>query len=494
MASERIDSLSLPIRPQRARPAANSLARWWRLNVSERRILLMLGDVLMLSLALLGALWYAPTLGLPFEAPGLLFVRHLGWWLVLWGLWIPLAVAANAYDLGRAAHLLRSAAFGAACALVVALIYLLIPVVSAPLTRSRLAWFLFAGAASLGVGLWRAAFARLFAGRELTRRALVVGAGQSGAELARVLNARGAAAGIELVGFVDDDHALCGNTVESHLVLSTSQRLLELAQQHHVDDIVVAITDPHRICPALLQALVTCWERGLTVTPMALYFEQAMGSIPVEHVGRNLFALIDRQVSLVNRLWAVARRLLDIVLALIGLLILAPLLPLLALAIHLDCPGPLFYRQQRVGQGGRLFWLTKLRSMIPDAEGAGAVWACKNDDRITRVGRLLRKSRLDELPQLWNVFRGDMSLIGPRPERPEFVATLGDLLPYYAIRHSVKPGLTGWAQVRYRYGNSVEDSRIKLQFDLYYIKHRGPLLDLLILLHTVRIVLSLQGT
>jgi exopolysaccharide biosynthesis polyprenyl glycosylphosphotransferase len=266
-----------------------------------------------------------------------------------------------------------------------------------------------------------------------------------------------------------------------------------LAEQMCVDEIVVS-SDSADLSEKLLAVLEACWGRGVAVVPAQLYFEQITGAVMIQHVGQNLFMLMNERDVCLQRVWDALRRALDIVIGLVGMLILAPLLPLIALAIYVDSPGPIFYRQERVGYGGRTFWIRKLRSMIPDAERAGAVWAKQGDDRITRVGRLLRKMRLDELPQLWNLLVGSMTLIGPRPERPEFVRQLSAELPYYAVRHYLKPGLTGWAQVRYHYGNSVGDALMKLQYDLYYVKHRGPLLDIIILLHTVRVVLALEGT
>jgi len=178
----------------------------------------------------------------------------------------------------------------------------------------------------------------------------------------------------------------------------------------------------------------------------------------------------------------------------VGLVFLALLMPALALANRLGSPGPLFYRQARVGRRGQPFQVLKFRSMIPDAEAAsGAVWAADNDPRITAVGRFLRRTRLDELPQVINVLRGEMSLIGPRPERPEFVEQLAHSIPFYRARHSVRPGLSGWAQVQYRYGNTADDSRIKLEYDLYYVKHASFLLDLRIALQTIGVMLAFKG-
>jgi lipopolysaccharide/colanic/teichoic acid biosynthesis glycosyltransferase len=195
------------------------------------------------------------------------------------------------------------------------------------------------------------------------------------------------------------------------------------------------------------------------------------------------------------RVDAPGRRLFDLAGAVIGLAVLAPVLLLAALAIVLDSPGPPLYRQERVGRHGRRFRMLKLRTMVRDAEADGyPVWAQNQDPRVTRAGSFLRRSRLDEAPQLWNVLRGEMSIIGPRPERPEFVAELSAVLPEYEARHAIRPGLTGWAQVRYKYTSSLEDAATKLEYDLYYVRHRSIGLDALILLKTVLVVLRLEGT
>jgi exopolysaccharide biosynthesis polyprenyl glycosylphosphotransferase len=196
-----------------------------------------------------------------------------------------------------------------------------------------------------------------------------------------------------------------------------------------------------------------------------------------------------------QRAYRAVKRLADVIIAIVGLLLLAVILPILVLVIKLDSPGPIFYRQQRAGRAGRPFQLVKLRSMVVGAEKDGqARWADPDDERVTRVGRFLRSSRLDEVPQLFNVLKGDMSLIGPRPERPEFIAQLQEGIPFYRTRLAVRPGLTGWAQVNYPYANSVQDALVKLQYDLYYIKHQSLYLDLVILLKTIGVVLTMQGT
>jgi exopolysaccharide biosynthesis polyprenyl glycosylphosphotransferase len=194
-----------------------------------------------------------------------------------------------------------------------------------------------------------------------------------------------------------------------------------------------------------------------------------------------------------SRVTRAIKRIVDIALATAGLLLAAPLMAVTALLVRIESPGPVLYRQARVGENGRVFTLFKFRSMRVDAESGTPIWATQKDDRVTRIGRFIRLTRLDELPQLWNVLRGDMSFVGPRPERPYFVEQLAAAIPFYLERHTVKPGLTGWAQVKYRYGASMEDAMEKLRYDLYYIKHLSIVFDLTIVMDTVKVILSGKG-
>jgi lipopolysaccharide/colanic/teichoic acid biosynthesis glycosyltransferase len=227
---------------------------------------------------------------------------------------------------------------------------------------------------------------------------------------------------------------------------------------------------------------------------MTNLYERVTGRIPVEYAENDLYVVMPLNDSATRRIFAATKRLFDLFAATAGLLLLVAIAPMVALANALGSPGPLFFRQVRVGQGGKLFSVFKFRSMIPDAEkGCGAVWARSDDERVTRVGRFLRKTRLDELPQVVNILRGEMSLVGPRPERPEFVASLIKMVPFYQARHAVRPGLTGWAQVRYRYGSSVEDALVKLQYDLFYIKRQSVYLEASILVKTAAAMLKGEG-
>jgi exopolysaccharide biosynthesis polyprenyl glycosylphosphotransferase len=339
------------------------------------------------------------------------------------------------------------------------------------------------------------------------QRALVVGAGWSGRTLAQAIAETGDSAsngdsggnpyrgtGYRIIGFVDDNAENLGKEIEGSLVLGTHQDLVRLARELQPDELVVAITHAQTIHGGLFQAILDCRELGIQVTTMASLYERVTGRVPVEHAGRDLYVVLPLDRSAGDRLYLAVRRLFDIVVGAAGCILVALLSPVVWLAHQLTAPGDVFYRQERVGKGGQVFKVVKYRSMVMDAEkNTGAVWASHDDGRVTSVGRLLRKTRLDELPQFWNVLKGEMSLIGPRPERPEFIAQLAQEIPFYRVRHAVKPGITGWAQVKYRYGSSVNDSLLKLQYDLYYIKHKGPYLDLLILLKTVQVVLGLKG-
>ncbi|HEX8435801.1 sugar transferase, partial [Archangium sp.] len=240
-----------------------------------------------------------------------------------------------------------------------------------------------------------------------------------------------------------------------------------------------------------MDALLRCRLAGRRVYDATGFCERVLRRIPVAHLRTSDFAFADElTVSPLRRL---AKRAFDVAVASVLVLCAAPFLVLVALAIKLDSKGPLFYRQERVGLGGKSYWLWKFRSMRTDAEKDGAVWARANDDRVTRVGRFIRKTRIDEIPQVFNVLVGDMSFVGPRPERPVFVEQLKQQIPFYGLREAVKPGITGWAQIRYPYGASVEDARNKLEFDLYYVKNGSLFLDLGIIFHTVRHVLLARG-
>jgi sugar transferase (PEP-CTERM system associated) len=338
----------------------------------------------------------------------------------------------------------------------------------------------------VAVPVWRLAFDGLTHDPHLEERVLIVGTGPIAHTVARQIRSQHDFA-YRLVGFVDEDSADRG--VAEHQSLGTTAELADLIARHHVDRVVVGLTDRRGRMPIreLLQAKLS----GVRVEDAATTYERITGKILIDDIKPSWLIFSDGFRA--SRVTRIVKRAFDLGLALVGSAVAAPLMLLTALAIHLDSPGPILYCQDRVGENGRLFTLCKFRSMRADAENGTPIWAKDKDDRITRVGRVIRLTRLDELPQLWNVLRGDMSFVGPRPERPYFVEQLAAAIPFYMERHVVKPGVTGWAQVRYRYGSSVEDAMEKLRYDLYYIKHLSIVFDLTILMDTVKVILSGKG-
>ena len=341
---------------------------------------------------------------------------------------------------------------------------------------------------TLGLVIWRTAWLGSWSLERMTIRVLVVGSGPIGKTIANL--APVSARPFRIIGFIDDDPAAADSIPAGHQLLGKIADLSPLVEEMRPDVVLVVQQDRRGRFPA--NSLLECRLRGIGVEDWPTFYEKATGKILVTELRPSWLIFADGFVKTART--EIIKRLFDVTLASIGLIVMAPVMALVAVAIKLESVGPILYRQARSGQNGGIFILNKFRSMREDAEqGTGAVWAQLQDPRVTRVGNVLRKTRLDELPQLFNVLLGHMSFIGPRPERPEFIYSLQTQIPYYMKRLSVKPGITGWAQVKYRYGASVEDSLEKLQYDLYYIKNLSLFLDLLILLNTIQVVLFARG-
>lgn len=321
------------------------------------------------------------------------------------------------------------------------------------------------------------------------RRVLIVGAGAEARTVELALASRGFPQ-FDVVGFLPVGPA-DKDVIAPDRLFPRSARVTNLVEALRVREVIVAQWD-QRGGKLPMDDLLECRVRGVPVTDLAVFYERTRGEVPIESLKASHFIYGDGFVQGWGR--RIVKRCFDFAAASSLVVISSPLMLLAALAIRLETPGPVIYRQERVGRGGRVFTCLKFRSMGVDAERNGPVWASTGDARVTRVGRFIRKTRIDELPQLWNVLRGEMSFVGPRPERPVFVEQLRAQVPFYEVRHSVKPGLTGWAQVRYSYGASVEDACRKLQFDLYYVKNNSLFLDVLILLETIRVVLFREGS
>lgn len=463
---------------------------YFPLPFSERRLVLRALDLLAVNGALVLALRVRP--GFALDESQLL--RHPHWFLILSLLWLLTAQAFDAYDLRVAGRFSASARAVLKAGLITCGVYLLIPYItpSLPASRSALLSFpLFAlGALVAARGLYRVALSQ----PALRRRVLIIGAGWAGRTIAEALAEQGDGS-YQIVGFVDDDPAKQGLTLHASRftlsVLGNRHSLPALIRQHRIDTLILAIT--HEVNGELLQVLMDCLELGVEIVPMPVLYEQLTGRVPIEHIGSNWHVAMPIHHPLTRPFNRLIKRIFDLAGATLGLIFLALAFPLIALAIYIDSPGPIFYTQERVGQGGRVFRTYKFRTMVPDAEKGQAVWARKDDPRVTRVGRILRKTHIDEFPQFINILRGEMSAVGPRPERPEFVEELAREIPFYRVRHAVRPGMAGWALVKYGYASSKEDTVIKLQYDLYYIKHWSLWLDLVILLKTVLDMLTLRG-
>lgn len=358
----------------------------------------------------------------------------------------------------------------------------------ASLRLGRLAFLELGVATTIGLLIWRTAWLGSWSLARMTIGVLVVGSGPIGrtiAELAPI-----SARPFKIIGYLDDDPAAADSIPAGYELLGKIADLSPIVEDTRPDVVVVVQQDRRGRFPA--NSLLECRLRGIAVEDWPTFYEKATGKILVTELRPSWLIFADGFVKTPRT--EIIKRLFDVTLASAGLLLTAPLLGLIALAIKMESAGPVLFRQPRSGQNGCVFILNKFRSMRRDAEEeTGPVWAQQHDPRVTRVGSFLRRTRLDELPQLFNVLIGHMSFIGPRPERPEFVQSLQTQIPYYMKRLSVKPGVTGWAQVRYRYGASVEDSLEKLQYDLYYIKNLSLFLDLLILLNTVQVVLFARG-
>jgi sugar transferase (PEP-CTERM system associated) len=344
--------------------------------------------------------------------------------------------------------------------------------------------------------VWRVLFSALNGKPHFATRTLIFGEGVSASSLLSVVAAR-PELGLNVIGRVlasgNGRFALnCGSSDSSNPSNGglTDEELTGAIARQRVNRIIVALDDRRGRLP--VEVLLSMKSRGIKIQDGSEFYEQITGKIPIESL--RLGTLLFSSGFHLSRFLVLYKRFASVVVSIIGLLLSLPLLPFVAVAIKLTSPGRLLYHQKRVGRNDTIFYCHKFRTMRADAEAdTGPAWASDEDPRITRVGHFLRTTRLDEVPQLWNVLKGDMSLVGPRPERPEFIESLRQQIPYYNLRHTVRPGITGWAQIRYKYGSSVDDAKEKLRYDLFYIKHMSPGLDALVFIDTIKTILLGRG-
>lgn len=463
-----------------------------QLQISERRVLIAAGDIVAVVVSVLISLriWTIVARN-PFNLD---FIwSQSSWFVALVLLWLLLASANDFYDLTLSARRRRTMRRLLLITAQTWVVYVVVFFVSPPLALPRL-FILYYGVSSfLLISAWRMARPFLAGWVYQPRRTLIIGADRATETMLDALRDY-APDEYNVLGIIATNPEQVGQMFDGVPVLGTGRDLMNFVRRDRISEVI--ITASHDLPVETFQALMDAYEHGITIAPMTLVYEGVTGRVPVEYVNNDwaVVLLPIRNADGVFDPFPVFKRGMDIVIAVLGLAIFAVMLPFIALIQRLDSPGGVFYTQDRVGRNGRIFRVYKLRSMIVNAEAeTGAVFSHEGDPRVTRVGRFFRKVRLDEVPQLINVLRGEMSMIGPRPERPEHVVRLQEKIPFYRTRLIVRPGLTGWAQVRYDYGSTDEDALIKLQYDLYYIRRQSLILDLNILLRTVGKVLSMSG-
>jgi exopolysaccharide biosynthesis polyprenyl glycosylphosphotransferase len=462
------------------------------ITLSERQALLFIGDLICVILAVLFSwfvwIWIDGALQDPIG-----FLRSkdaLTPFLLLGPLWFFLIF--YLYD-PHVAFSRERTVFGIAIAAGISLIpYLGAYFFASPGTLPRVAILVFLIAVTALEFGWRMLAIRLFTLPMMQRPVLIIGAGRAGVMILNVLT-KEVPGHFRVCGMIDDDPQKRGRKIQGTPVLGGGEILKKTVRQQGIPVLVLAITG--RIQPALFQAILDCQEMGAEVIRAPALYESLLGRVPIGYLSADwlLTSFVD-SVRLYD-LYSPLKRLIDILVAAPGLVAFLILHPILALIIRLDSAGPTLFRQERSGKGGHSIWIWKYRTMVQDAEPNGeARWASPADPRTTRIGKWMRRARLDEIPQFWNVLVGDMSLVGPRPERPELIARLEKQIPFYRARLLVQPGLSGWSQVNFGYVRSVEDTALKLEYDLYYIRHRSPMLDLKILLRTLGTFIRFQGS
>jgi exopolysaccharide biosynthesis polyprenyl glycosylphosphotransferase len=460
----------------------------FRLRPGERRTLLLTGDLIMAITALIIALynWAAADPWLSFSAR---FLQQVpAWFFLLPIFWIILLV--DLYDDRRASNWQATLRSIVNAAIVGLILYLVVYFASdANLPRRGVAFFVVT--ASILTLLWRFFYIRIFTAPQFIHRVLLVGGGETGKIIMKLVKGTWPPP-YYLIGVIDDDPQKNGTEIEGYPVLGGSDRLLEIIDKQDISHLIVAISG--QMLGQMFQALLDAQERGVEITRMPVAYQDLLGRVPIRYLEADwiLRSFVDQ--ARVNHIYELLKRLMDILGGLAGVGFMLLTFPFVGLAIVLDNGFPILYSQVRSGRGAQPYKIIKYRTMKRDAEANGQPqWAEESDPRATRIGRFLRKTHIDELPQFMNVLRGEMSLVGPRAERPELVAWFQERMPFYRARLLVKPGITGWAQVNYGYASTIEETMVKLEYDLYYIQRRNLWLDFMIMLRTPATMLGFRG-
>ncbi|WP_339655781.1 exopolysaccharide biosynthesis polyprenyl glycosylphosphotransferase [uncultured Salegentibacter sp.] len=454
-------------------------------EISERKVLLRLLDSLCI-------LTFLSLIGIIFEFDYFRIDSQNWYWTLVLLLYFNLfASIFELYDLQKASNfdsVLQNSLLSSGATV---LFYMLTPFLTPSLPENRLQILFFFLAILIPLLLWRLVYITLISSPRFYKRVLVVGNSFDINLISSDLQKSDP--NYVVVGYIKTEDRISSEIDEDKLIRFGIKDLTEAIKEHHINEIVVASGYKEGLMLPLYNQLSVLLKAGFPIKDYTQVYEEITQRIPVQHVDKDFYRYFPFSRSNQNKFYQFFFRIFDIIIAIIGLTFLIVMLPIILIANFLGNRGSLFYRQERIGKYGEVFRILKLRTMVKDAEPNGPQYAQKNDLRTTRFGKFLRRSRLDEIPQFYNVLKGEMSLIGPRPERPVFVNELSEVIPFYETRHVVKPGLTGWAQVKADYGNCHTDSLVKLQYDLYYIKHRGIFLDLNIILKTLSTVIFFRG-
>ncbi len=411
------------------------------------------------------------------------------WLFVLFGYYHLFATILEMYNLHKASRTEQIIQNVVVVSSLTVLFFLLTPFFTPVLPDNRLQIVYFYLAVTLSLLAWRFCYVYFVSSPRFHKNILFVGSSEEVNLMTKTIKKE--APGYHISGAVitsDEEKAVLPNVNKIHI-----NKLFSTVSYHRVSEIIVASNSKDDFSQEVVDKLIQLLEKGIVIREYTHVYEELTSRVPLQYIGKEFYKYFPFSRSNQNRLYLFFSRIIDVVLSLIGLLGFSLVIPFIFIGNALANKGPLFYVQERVGRNGVPFRIFKLRSMVVDAEKSGAVWAQENDPRITPFGHFLRKSRLDEMPQFINVLKGEMSMIGPRPERPMFVSDLAKVIPFYEVRHMIKPGVTGWAQVSTEYGASEEDSLEKLQYDLYYIKHRSAFMDINIIFKTLSTILFFRG-
>lgn len=456
-------------------------------EISERKILLRIFDVLSVMLAL-----YLVSIAFNFKYFSISTNNY--YWTIVLGLYINMfGTVFEMYNLQVASNQFQVIKSIILTASTTVLVYLLTPIYTPVLPNNRLQILIFYVAILLALFIWRIFYLKFLASSRFEKKVILICDKDQANEL--ILGLETVDPHYKVMGFVNSDSNQSGSVkVNGENIKNINIDKLEtFVIQNSVSEVVIASQKTDGITVNLYNQLLHLLENGYVIREYTQVYENITQRIPVQYVARDFYRYFPFSRNNQNQLYLLIVRFLEIIISIIGLLFGCLLFPLILLGNTIGNRGKLFYTQKRVGKNGKVFKILKLRTMVKNAETDGAVFTTVNDKRITFFGKFLRKSRIDEFPQFVNIIKGDMAVIGPRPERPVFVKEIAEVMPFYETRHVVKPGLTGWAQVNYTYGETIDDSLIKLQYDLYYIKHRSIFLDVNIIFKTFSTVLFYRG-